>query len=118
MDRNDRSPSDIGSGAVLRDSLCACDFSGSINLLFGDNSRGLCSSRMDLVLDSRLNAFGLPFLMTFVPEDGGVSVWESRETSDFEGPPTGRRVVDRSVESIHTEGKVSKRRLKMRDETA
>jgi hypothetical protein len=73
---------------------------------------------MDLVLDSRLNAFGLPFLMTFVPEDGGVSVWESRETSDFEGPPTGRRVVDRSVESIHTEGKVSKRRLKMRDETA
>jgi hypothetical protein len=57
---------------------------------------------MDLVLDSRLNAFGLLFLMAFVlEEDGGGSGWESRETSDFDGPPTGRRVVDRSVESIH-----------------
>lgn len=99
---NDRSPSEIGRGAVLRDSLCACVFSGSINLLFGEGSRGLGSSRIDFVLDSKLNAFGLPFLITFAPEDDcGGSVWESRETSDFEGPPTGRRVVDRSLDSIH-----------------
>jgi hypothetical protein len=51
-----------------------------------------------------LNDFGLPFLMAFaLEEDCGGSVWESRETSDLEGPPTGRRVVDLSVESIHGE---------------
>jgi hypothetical protein len=67
-------------------------------VLFGDGSRGLCPSRTDLVLDNKLNGFGLPFLITFVfEEEGGGSVWESTETSDLEGPATGRRVVDRSL---------------------
>jgi len=71
MALNDRSPSEIGRGAVLSDSLCACVLSGSINLLFGEGSRGLGSSRMDFVLDSSVNAFGLPFLTTFPPEEAG-----------------------------------------------
>jgi hypothetical protein len=119
MALNDRSPSEIGRGAVLTDSLCACVLSGSIKwLLFGEGSRGLGSSRIDFVLESRVNPFGLPFLTTFAPEEeGGASVWESRETSDLEGPPTGRRVVALSLESIHG-GMVSEWHLKRRDETS
>jgi hypothetical protein len=97
---NDLSFSDR-SGAVLIELLCACEVSarsGAICLSVGEGSRGLFSSRIDLVLDSRLNGFGLFFLMTFGFEDeGGESAVESKETSDFEGPATGFLVVDRST---------------------
>jgi len=100
---NDLSLSGAGRGAVLSDSVCVYALSGSINLLFGDVSRGLCSSRIDFVLDNKLNGFGLLFLMMFVfEEEGGGSIWESRETSDLAGLATGRRFVDRSLlDSIH-----------------
>jgi hypothetical protein len=101
MALSDRSFSVAGSGAVLIESEYVCIFSDSINLLFGDGSRGLCSSRTDLVLESKLNGFGLAFLMTLgFEEDDGASVCESRETSDLEDPPTGRRVADLSLDSI------------------
>jgi hypothetical protein len=82
--------------------LCACAVSarsGAMGLSVGEASpRGLCSSRIDFVLDKRLKGFGLFFLMTFGFEDeGGGSAVVSKEPSDFEGPPTGFRAVDRST---------------------
>jgi hypothetical protein len=78
-------------GAVLRELVYVCERSGCSGCLsVGDTSRGLFSSRIDLVLDSRLKGFGLFFLMTFgFDEDCGASLVESTETSDFDGPPTG-----------------------------
>jgi hypothetical protein len=120
MALNDLSFSGPGRGAVLSDSVRVYALSGSVNLLFGDGSRGLCSSRIDFVLDNKLNGFGFPFLMTFVFEkEGGGSVWESRETSDLAGPATGRWFVDRSLlDSIHPSFKVSSRYQKRRNEIA
>ena len=85
--------------------LCVCvgavsALSGGMALSVGEASpRGLCSSRIDFVLDKRLKGFGLFFFMTFGFEDdeGGGSAVASKETSDLEGPPTGFRVVDRSM---------------------
>jgi len=81
--------------------LCACAVSTrsrAMCLSVGEGSRGLFSSRIDFVRDSRLKGFGLFFLMTFGFEDeGGDSAVESMETSDFEGPPTGFLIVDRST---------------------
>lgn len=76
---------------------CDCNFSPSSNLFVGDASRGECSSRIDLDRDKILNGFGLPFFATAVPvELGGESPFESRDTSECEGPPTALRATDRS----------------------
>lgn len=88
------------SGAVFSE-LYVCDLSGSNNLLFGGASRGLCSSRIDFVLPSKLNGLGLFFLIVFeLVFVGGDSV-EAKDASDFEGPPppppTGRLITDLSV---------------------
>jgi hypothetical protein len=121
MALSDRSFSVAGRGAVLIESECVCVFSGSINLLFGDGSRGLCSSRIDFVLDNKLNGFGLPFLMTLLlEEDAWGSACESTETSDLEGPPTGRRVADLSLLDSITRLTLAhdiQRHLKRKDET-
>jgi hypothetical protein len=89
------------SGAVFIESVYACDRSGCWIwrcLSVGEASRGLFSSRIDLVLDSRLNALGLPFLLALECEDGGWdSPVDSMETSDRDGPPTGFLVVDLST---------------------
>jgi hypothetical protein len=69
-------------------------------LSVGEVSRGLFSSRIDLDLDSRLNALGLLFLTELTFEEEGVpaSLAESMETSDFDGPPpTGFLLVDLSA---------------------
>lgn len=72
--------------------------SGAMGLSVGEGSRGLCSSRIDFVLDKRLKGFGLFFFVTFGFEDEDVvSAVESIETSDLEGPPTGLRAVDLST---------------------
>jgi hypothetical protein len=66
-------------------------------LLFEGGSRGLGSSRIDFVRPSRLNGFGLFFLIVFAVAVGGVDSAEASEASDFEGPPTGRLVTDLSA---------------------
>jgi hypothetical protein len=92
MSLNDRSLSPR-KGAVFSE-LYVLGLSGSRNLLFGGGSRGLGSSRIDFVRLSRLKGFGLLFLVVFNVEVGAVESVETRDTSDFEGPPTGRLVVD------------------------
>lgn len=76
-------------GAVFKE-LYVCGLSGSCNLLFWEPSRGLCSSRIDLVRLSRLKGFGLFFFE--VKDAGGVSA-EPREALDFE-VPTGLLATD------------------------
>lgn len=95
MSLNDLSFSDR-RGAVFSEAY-SCDLSGSNSLLFGGASRGLASSRMDFVLPSRLKGLGLFFLTVFDVEVGGVESTEANGASGFEGPPTGRRVIDLSA---------------------
>jgi hypothetical protein len=80
--------------------------STSRNLLLGGGSSGLCSSRIDLVRDSRLNGFGLLFrvvLLVFEDDEGGDDSADSTGLSGFEeDPPTGRLVTARSAESVET----------------
>jgi hypothetical protein len=95
MSLNDLSFSDR-SGAVFSE-LYVCGLSGSNSLLFDGASRGLCSSRIDFVLPSKLNGLGLCFLIVF--ELGAVEgdSEDANGASDFEAPPTGLLVVDLSA---------------------
>ena len=95
MSLNDLSFSDR-RGAVFSE-LYVFGLSGSNNLLFDGGSRGLGSSRIDLVRPSRLNGFGLFFLIVFEVVDAGVVSAEASDASDFEDPPTGRLVTDLSA---------------------
>lgn len=99
----DLSPCSTGKGADLAalsceiDCACGCVFSPSPNLFVGDGSRGECSSRIDLDRDKILKGFGLLFFATAVLVDGGCdSPFESRDTSEFDGPPTALLATDRS----------------------
>lgn len=69
-----------------------------MGLSVGESSRGLCSSRIDFVLDKRLKGFGLFFLRIFGFEEvGGGSAVVFKEASDFAALPTGFLTVDRST---------------------
>ena len=88
MSLNDLSLSER-SGAVFKE-VYICDLPGSNNLLFSGASRGLCSSRIDLVRLSRLKGFGLFFLIVFEFVLGEGESVDANEASDFERVPTGR----------------------------
>jgi hypothetical protein len=102
MSLKERSFSDL-RGAVLIGMCWAYIRSVSTNLVMGEDSRGLCSSpRIDLVLLSRLNGFGLFFLAKLV--EIGVAAYArgwsvegvDAGASILGGAPTGFRVVDLS----------------------
>lgn len=79
MSLNDLSLSER-KGAVLMELLWACVLSGYSGIFsVGDSSRGLGSSRIDLVLERRLKGLGLFFRRAFELEDGEDSVVDSIE---------------------------------------